>query len=162
MNSLRMAMLITLMAGCTAVFAQGGDRHKQGKDEIEAMKIGFLTKRLELTPDEAKVFWPVYESFQSERGKLHRERKDRRKQMRSSMNELSDAEVEKEVDAEIAFRQSELDVMTKYHVQFKQVLPVKKVARLYRAEEEFKRELLQRLQRKQQDNRSPRMRRGSR
>ncbi|QQR95672.1 MAG: hypothetical protein IPJ93_02755 [Bacteroidota bacterium] len=58
---------------------------------------------------------------------------------------MSDKEVEKVVDDEIVFRQSELDIIKKYHAQFKQVLPIKKVARLYQAEEDFKKELLRQL-----------------
>jgi hypothetical protein len=33
----------------------------------------------------------------------------------------------------------------KYHNQFKQVLPIKKVAMLYRAEDDFKKELLEKI-----------------
>jgi hypothetical protein len=63
-----------------------------------------------------------------------------------NFDEMSDAEIEKAVDGEIAFRQAELDIQKKYHPQFKKVLPIRKVGRLYRAEEEFKRELLNKLQ----------------
>ncbi len=59
---------------------------------------------------------------------------------------MSDAEVEKMVDQEMAFRQSELDLQKKYHPQFKKVLPIKKVAKMYKAEDDFRRELLNQLQ----------------
>jgi hypothetical protein len=59
---------------------------------------------------------------------------------------MSDPEIEKFVDSEVAFRQAELDVLKKYQVQFKKVLPIRKVAKLIRAEEDFKRELLKRIQ----------------
>ena len=39
---------------------------EEKKERIEAMKIGFLTEQLNLTPDEAKVFWPVYDQYQGE------------------------------------------------------------------------------------------------
>jgi hypothetical protein len=72
---------------------------------------------------------------------------------REDMDSMSDAEIEKTVDSEIAFRQAELDIIKKYHPQFKKVLPIRKVGRLYRAEEEFKRELLRKLQDKKDDRR---------
>jgi len=133
------------------------DRMEDRREDIEAMKIGFLTKKLDLTPDEAKAFWPVYNQFTAERDKLRQSMRDSRKELREDFENRSDKEVERVVDGEIAFRQQELDLMKKYHAEFKQVLPIKKVARLYRSEEDFKRELLQRLQqRRDRDDRQRR------
>ncbi|MFM2135621.1 MAG: hypothetical protein RL021_1021 [Bacteroidota bacterium] len=142
--------IATLTLVSTAVYAQGpeGPKSPSGKqrERIEAMKIGFLSDRLQLTPDEAKVFWPVYDQYQNELEKLRKDRKENLLNGKENMDEMSDAEIEKTVDNEIAFRQAELDIVKKYHPQFKKVLPVRKVGRLYRAEEEFKRELLRQLQ----------------
>jgi len=41
-----------------------------------------------------------------------------------------------------------LDLDKKYHAKFKEVLPVKKVAKLYRAEEKWKRVLLNKIKNK--------------
>ncbi|MFM7218340.1 MAG: hypothetical protein ACKO1U_10005 [Bacteroidota bacterium] len=131
------------------------------KERIEAMKVGFLTDQLQLTPDEAKVFWPVYEQYQDEQEKLRKDRRSNIKNARENIDEMSDADIEKVVDSEISFRQSELDLIKKYNPQFKKVLPIRKVAKLYRAEEEFKLELLRRL--KEDGNGGPdRQRRGRR
>jgi Spy/CpxP family protein refolding chaperone len=119
---------------------------EEKKERIEAMKIGFLTEQLNLTPDEAKVFWPVYDQYQGELEKLRKERRKNMMNAHERLEEMSDAEIEKAVDGEIVFRQAELDIIKKYHPQFKKVLPIRKVGRLYRAEEEFKRELLNKLQ----------------
>jgi len=121
------------------------------KEEIEAMKVAFITRKLDLTPDEAKTFWPVYNQFQGELDKIRESQRTQRKAARDEMDTMSDKDVEKVVDGEIAFRQSELDVLKKYNSQFKSVLPIKKVARLYRAEEDFKRELLQRIQERRKE-----------
>ena len=123
---------------------------KPAKERIEAMKIGFLTERLDLTPDEAKVFWPVYNKYNDELESIRKAHRSSVEDARKDFDEMSDQEVEKQVDKEIAFRQNELDIMKKYHPQFKQVLPIKKVAKLYRSEESFKRKLLNMLQEKKQ------------
>ncbi len=142
---------IILLASIITSAQPPQDRMEERKEEIEAMKIGFLTKRLDLSPEEAKTFWPVYNQFQNELVKLRKSRRNERKEARDEFDNMTDKDVEKLVDGEIAYRQQELDVMKKYHGQFKQVLPVKKVALLYRTEEEFKRELLQRLQDRKRD-----------
>jgi hypothetical protein len=128
---------------------RGGPPSDEKKAEIEAMKVGFLTQKLELTPDEAKTFWPVYNQYQDELGKLRDSHRKERKAAKEDIDTMSDKEVEKLVDGEIVFRQSELDILKKYNSQFKSVLPMKKVEKLYRAEEDFKRELLQRIREKQ-------------
>ena len=73
---------------------------------------------------------------------------------------MGEKEIEKFVDSELTFRQSELDLLKKYHGQFKQVLPIKKVAMLYRAEEDFKRELLDRIKENRQDKQNMKHDRG--
>ena len=87
----------------------------------------------------------MYNQYQDELQALRKNRKDDRQDAKDNFANMSDKEAEKVVDDEIAFRQNELDILKKYHAQFKQVLPIKKVALLYRSEEAFKRELLQRL-----------------
>jgi hypothetical protein len=34
--------------------------------DIEALKVAFISKELELTPDEAQKFWPVYNQYSKE------------------------------------------------------------------------------------------------
>jgi hypothetical protein len=142
-NKIKALSVICLLTA--TVYAQPGQRAEARREKVESMKIGFLTNKLDLTSDEAKKFWPVYNQFQDEMDALRMKRRGDRKEAREDFDKLSDKEVEKVVDDEIVFRQNELDLIKKYHAQFKQVLPIKKVAVLYRSEEEFKRELLRQL-----------------
>jgi len=130
-----------------------GDREeKPNKEKVETMKIGFLTRWMDLTGEEAQRFWPVYNQYSDELEKSRAKRKAGMEETRKEPEKLTDAEIEKRIDAEMTFRQEELDIQKKYHSKFKQVLPMRKVARFYKAEEEFKRELIERL-RQGRDNR---------
>jgi hypothetical protein len=115
------------------------------REDIESMKIAYLTKKLDLTPDEAKKFWPVFNQFSDELKNVRSNRRKTGRDAKEDFDNLSDKELEKIVDGDIAMRQQELDVIKKYNSQFKQVLPMKKVAALYRAEDDFKRELLEKI-----------------
>ncbi|HYG52064.1 MAG TPA: hypothetical protein VD905_14230, partial [Flavobacteriales bacterium] len=77
-------------------------------------------------------------------------RKQRREAMRDhkKLEEMTDAEVQKAMETVLNSKQKELDLEKNYHAKYLTVLPVKKVAGLYRAEDKFKRILLQRLQEK--------------
>jgi hypothetical protein len=120
------------------------------REKVESMKVGFLTERLNLTSEEAKVFWPVYNKYEDDLEMLRKSRRENLMNAKKNFDEMSDRDIEKAVDNEIAFRQSELDLLKKYHPQFKQVLPIKKIAKLYRAEEDFKRKLLDMIQEKRE------------
>ena len=135
------ALLVSLLH--LGVNAQPEGKQRGDKDDkIQSMKIGFITQKLDLTPEESQKFWPVFNQFESEMKALRENRKDGP----PNIDAMTDKEVEKFVDDELVRRQKELDVVKKYQVQFKSVLPTRKVAKLYMVQEEFKRELIKRLQ----------------
>jgi len=117
------------------------------KEALEAMKVSFITQKLNLTPEEARIFWPVYNQYETELDVLRKKRKDEKVSM-DDVTKINERELEKLVDGEVVFRQQELDVIKKYHVQFKKILPIKKVALLYKAQEDYKKELLKQIQEK--------------
>lgn len=118
----------------------------QNGQDVESVRIAFLTRRLQLTPEEAKVFWPVYDAYQAENKEIKRSLRLEKRNARESFAEMSDKEVEEVVERMVDLKRRELDVFLKYHEQFKSVLPIKKVAKLYKAEQEFTKILLKRLQ----------------
>lgn len=141
--------LLLLFALSTQTLAQEGPPFgAEKREKLESMKIAFLTKRLDLSPEEARNFWPVYNQMSKEIEVIRKGRRHDLRNAREEFSDLTDKEVEKLVDNEIAFRQNELDIIKKYHGQFKQVLPVKKVALLYKSEEDFKRHLLTEIRNK--------------
>lgn len=125
----------------TTTFAQKGERGDRGdrKEEKKAQRIAFITERLALTPDESKVFWPVYEQRNEERKTAIKAIKgDRKENPRKKLEEMSDAEVKTLLDNMIKVKQTELDIQKKYNDKFLSILPPKKVAKLYHVEREFK------------------------
>ena len=129
--------------------AKKGDR----KEKIEAMKVAYITDKLDLTPKEAQQFWPVFNEFDDKLKGLRQERRKDTKDGMDNLDQLSDKEVETLIDSEIGYRQRELDLMKEYHAKFKAVLPARKVAKLYRAQEDFKRELLKKIQERKENKR---------
>ena len=65
--------------------------HKMDKkrEKIEVQKIAFITKQLDLTPEEAQKFWPVYNQFSDAKKQLHKQHKENRK----DIDNLSDSEI---------------------------------------------------------------------
>ncbi len=115
------------------------------KEKVESMRIAFLTQKLDLSPEEAQKFWPVYNEFHKKREELHKKRKEEMKSAKQNFDSLSDKQVEKIVDDEMIFRQKNFELEKEYHSKFKSVLPIKKVAKLYHAEDMFARHLLDKI-----------------
>jgi len=121
---------------------------EQRKEKIEALKIAYITKELSLTPEEAQVFWPVYNEYQNKQEML---RKEFRQKFKKPLSFETDKEAEDFLAADIKFRQDEMDLMKIYYEKMKKVLPIKKVAKLRHAEESFRQELLKQVKRKMEE-----------
>ncbi len=113
----------------------GGGR---AMENIEAMKVGFITQKLDLSPEEAQKFWPVYNKYNDELEKLRMSFKGKMMAELSEMDNMTDAQADKALAEMINFRLAEVEITRKYVNEFKKVLPVKKVVQLFKAEQEFK------------------------
>ncbi|QEC51018.1 hypothetical protein EDD80_101530 [Anseongella ginsenosidimutans] len=127
------------------IFPAAAQAQRPGREEIESLRVAIFTKHMELTAAESKVFWPVYNNFREEMDKLHRNRRERMGRLRKEIDALSDSQVKTLVEEEVGYYEKEAVLTRKYNEQFKKILPIKKVAKLYTAEEAFKRELIDRL-----------------
>lgn len=143
------SLFFILTAFTSGIFAQGGGGRQEKRENIEAMKIAFITNKLDLTPQEAQQFWPLYNQYNDKTVELRKKRRQDNREARQNFDELSDKEVEQLVNNDIAIRQKELDLQKEYNEKFKAVLPIKKVAKLYAAEEQFKVVLINKLKDRQ-------------
>ena len=120
---------------------------RNGQDrfqEIEAYKVTYLTEKLELSTEEAKIFWPLYNAWQSEQQVLRKERMQKMISFRkiAEIEELSDSEVQTLILNDFNIKQRELNLDKKYYYKLKSSLPIKIVGKFYRAQEAFEKEIL--------------------
>ncbi len=136
-----MKNLITIALLWLSVY--GYTQNAPQKAKIESMKIGFITEKLQLTPEEAQVFWPVYNQYESERKAIRESTLGKYKDDGIKLEEMNDQQADQLINDHIAFRSKEVELQKKYVAEFKKVLPVKKVAKLMTIEEQFKKQLLE-------------------
>lgn len=123
------------------VFPQSGNK----KEKIEALRVAFITQKLNLTADESQKFWPVYNDYQD---KLKAARQEFKKQPTIF---ITDKDAQNYLDAELLLKQRAFTLYKEYYDKIKKTIPIKKVAELRQAEEDFKKELLKQLQGKSND-----------
>jgi Skp family chaperone for outer membrane proteins len=105
-------------------------------ERLEALKVAYLTKKLNLTTEEAQKFWPVYNEYMAE---LKKVRQDSRG------------------GDELKREEKLLDVRKKYQGSFSKALSGERANQFFKAEKEFysyvQKELQERRQQRQ-DNRA--------
>ncbi|MGN0188515.1 MAG: hypothetical protein ACI395_03260 [Candidatus Cryptobacteroides sp.] len=129
-------------------FAQEGrgKRDEGWKDRMKSEKIAFLTNELSLTPEEAQVFWPVYNQGWEERDKSHFEVMQAYRALEQAVSDgKSDKELSSLLESYLDAIGSEASLEKNQLNGFLKILSTEKVARLYLAEEKFRREQIHRL-----------------
>ena len=139
-----------LMAVSLFAQPQGGrpgeEQRKKDFERLQAEKIAFITQELDLTPEEAQVFWPVYNQCWKEVLASHKASREAFAGIRGKQAEgLTDKEMEKKLDAYIQASTRSNQVLADWYPKFKQVLPIRKVAKLYQAEEAFQQRMINNL-----------------
>ena len=125
---------------------QNEEQRKKEFERIQSEKIAFITQELDLSPEEAQVFWPVYNQCWKESMSAHKAMMDAFGEFRGPKGDaLSEAELEKKLDAYIQANKASNQVMSDWYPKFKKVLPIRKVAKLYQAEEAFQQRMINNL-----------------
>jgi len=125
------------------IFSQNISEEKRKK--IESQKIAFITKALDLSSEEAQVFWPVYNDFSDEMKTIRKKRREVFSKARKNRSSLTEKEIGIIIDERLKMEQETLDLKVKYNKEFQEVISNKQISALYHAEEEFKKELLHRI-----------------
>lgn len=120
------------------------------KQKMMSEKIAFLTAEMDLTPEEAQVFWPVYNEVNKRSDEAMHKVFGTFKALEQALNEgKSEKEVQKLLDQYLKALDMQKETNSEAAEKYKKVLPAEKVARLYVGEERFRRQHIRRLHSKQ-------------
>ena len=134
-------LLSALLLACSATaLAQPGNPEARS-ERIQAYRIAVFTEALQLTPEEAQGFWPVYNSYTDKREALQAQYKPSKQ-----LEAMSDNEVEDQIKRHFEKQQKDLDLEKTLYQDLRKVLPLRKIARLPSAEREFRESLLKKMQ----------------
>ena len=123
--------LIILMVGFGfSLFAQSGKLSEDKRKEFEAQKVAFFTQEMDLTPEEATKFWPLYNEMQQ---KIRVEN--------DKIRDLTCRKDKKELSAEKAVR----DIKKEYIEKLTKALSAKKVWMMIEAEQKFHHQLWKKM-----------------
>lgn len=128
---------------------QGNDDKKPRRwNEIMSQKVAFVTQKLQLTPEEAEKFWPVYNAASEEVWKAS---KKTLRAIAALVNSTKDdaTQSEEEIKKLVAnldnCKMNEIKTFNKLFTEISKVLPLKKAAKIYGIEEQFRQHLIKNL-----------------
>jgi hypothetical protein len=113
----------------------------QKEARLAAFRAEVFTRVLNLTPDEAQGFWPVYNEYADKREQVQQDLRPGKQ-----LDQMSDAEVEEQIKRHFDLKQRELELEKEAYQKLRKVLPLRKVAKLPAAEREFRESLIKKLQ----------------
>ena len=124
-------LVLFLSFGLVETHAQNRPEKQFSKNNIEALKIAYITRQLNLTPEEAEKFWPVHNIYF---GELKKARKEN-------------------LDNELVFEEKALNVRKKYNPDFRKILMSdERVNKMYKLEKDFNNELRKELMNRRMNN----------
>ena len=148
-NTLTICMMVLIGVGT----AQAQQKTDDGwKERVMSEKIAFLTMELNITPEEAQVFWPVYNKVEKE---IDQARHDVIRSYKNLAEAIDAGKSSKEISTllenylQAKVTQDKLDNASAE--TYKGILPVEKVAKLFVAEEKFRRQYISKLHRRPEE-----------
>ena len=150
-----MKKVLTLI--CLSIFfswSLSAQRPSESREKIKALKIAYLTEQLNLTPQEAEKFWPIYNAHDEEHNSLRYKTRLAYKEaieQNKSVDNISEKEAQKIILLKLETDKKIYESQSKFIAKVKKVLSYKKIMKLQVAEMEFGRKLMRKYKHKRKE-----------
>jgi hypothetical protein len=144
-KTLNMKKVIVILIALTAFPLFRVTAQNPNHEKLNAYKIAFFTRRMNLTSQEAEKFWPVYNEFQDKRNVIQIQRQALNRNFNQNELNMTEKELIEAGDKSVDLQVQEATLAQEYHKRFKEILSPAKVIRLYQAENQYRLQLLNEL-----------------
>jgi len=127
------------------LFAQRDERRRAEFEEFKEKRVEFITKAMELTTDEAKVFWPLYDELQAKKFELNQQLRRAMFEFRGNDRERkkhTENEYKEIVKLNVQFKVNEAKLDQDFIVTLAKVISYEKIFQYQQAEQQFARQML--------------------
>lgn len=131
--------LLTFTLGWTGTL-QAQDA--ESREKIKSLQVAFFTERLELTPQEAAIFWPMYNDYEKKKEELRSQERSEIYDKLASGKAFAEPEAQGILDRYLELEQQQDALDRSFYRELSRTLSASKTLALFRAEHEFRRKLL--------------------
>ena len=126
-------------------------------ERIEAAKIALITERLELTPEQAERFWPIYREYSEKQRDIRRDFQELKRDF--DPKTATEKENQQVLEKGYQMKERRLELDRSYSTRMQQVVTSRQLMNLRKAEDDFREMLIQRIrQQNAQQNRQENIR----
>jgi len=157
---MRQALLLFFIFIGSNLIAQPNNQQDDRFEELNAMKVAFITNQLNLTSVEAQNFWPIYNKHTKaidairikQRLELRQNKKNDKDLSRLKVR-LKDDIADKFISSFLKAEAQQLELKKALVNNLKPYISSGKIMQLIKAEHDFKRKMLQELKKRREKNR---------
>ena len=139
---------LTAFLMVNTIFSQS---ERLSREKIDAYKKLYLTDKLKLDPSTETAFWTAYKTYEDSLYKLNRERRQEFVKLRSNNVSISDEEFPKMIDNYMNHEKRKVEFRGKLISELKEVMSFRKTFMLFRYEEDFRREMMEKLRKQRKE-----------
>ncbi len=118
------------------------------REQIKALKTAYITEGLNLTPQEAQKFWPVYNKFEEQRRALHKKEHADIQAIECITEERANEMVQEYVQIE----KEDYLLKKKFFEELRTMFSAKRIIQLKKTEDDFNRKLLKEYRERHSNN----------
>ena len=147
-NRIITSILLVLFVLSALSFAQDGKKQESDYDltaeiellktDLKAQKIALFSNGMELTKAQGEKFWPVFNEYQEETGKLVDLKIKLYKEYAKSYEKMTDKKANKLLAEAMDIDKKTAKLKEKYIIKMKKILPAVEVVRFYQLDHRIK------------------------
>ena len=132
MKTLYAILFFFLMLPFCSIAQQEEDANMNDRKKIQAMEVAYITKELNLSPEEAQKFWPVFNKYR---------------------DDVKGVLTNKSVTDQLEKQQQVLDLRKKYRTEFTHILAQDRANKVFSSEDQFRQMVRREFQKRQMERR---------
>jgi hypothetical protein len=107
------------------------------RKDVRSQKSAIMDTVMQLDPDQAAKFWPIYRDYDAELKKLNDLRVANIKEYAKSYNNLTDAKADELIQNAISYQKQRMELLDKYYDRVKESLGAVTAARFVQVEQQL-------------------------
>ena len=129
MNKTLLYSLLLLFTFGMGNAAFGQDQEK--REKIKTLKIAFFTERLNLTPEEASVFWPLYNEHESAKETLRESQREQLSARFNNLDGISEAEAQQALQQYLSMEEKEEELDKAFYLKIAEEFSAVRTLKLF-------------------------------
>jgi predicted ribosome quality control (RQC) complex YloA/Tae2 family protein len=107
------------------------------REDVRSQKSGVMATVMQLDPDEAAKFWPIYRDYDAELTKLNGLRIANIEEYARTYNQLTDEKADELIHNAMAYQKQRAELLAKYYDRVKQEMSAITAARFVQVEQQL-------------------------